>query len=291
MKRLLVGSDSNVQIAFGDLPDELREYACELRLLNGVPVQYLLSSLSDLPEESLRFFFVDINWTDALIDGAFSIGRVCRQDGKNDSQTLRAAQSGRYADVPRIRQMHHNHKKKLLEGNRLSADEDFTVESGFVMRSSLVRRMKGLHLSGYAAGGKDREEERQPLPILRMDTIADDVLLCLFRGQVSEIVLEEPKTGLAFGVSAVEKVGDKITRSMDLRSALDSEDLGNRIDSFCVDPYTDENGRMHPKRLAAEMEAVLKSHGKLDASMTPSRFAFEMIAAGHRARFSASEKE
>ena len=38
-----------------NVPDDLKAYADELRLLKGVPLTYLLTEASDLPEESIRF--------------------------------------------------------------------------------------------------------------------------------------------------------------------------------------------------------------------------------------------
>ncbi|GFP58537.1 hypothetical protein TASIC1_0010034800 [Trichoderma asperellum] len=41
--------------------------------LANVPVQYLIPDPSYLPQETLRFFFIDDNWIDASIDGALSL--------------------------------------------------------------------------------------------------------------------------------------------------------------------------------------------------------------------------
>ena len=40
-----------------------------LRLLEGVPFPYIVPSEGMLPNESIRFFHVDRNWLDALVDG------------------------------------------------------------------------------------------------------------------------------------------------------------------------------------------------------------------------------
>ena len=47
-----------------------------LRLLEQVPFCYLVPDSLLLPPESIRFFYVDRNWTDALIQGALSVGTV-----------------------------------------------------------------------------------------------------------------------------------------------------------------------------------------------------------------------
>jgi hypothetical protein len=49
-------------------------FVLDLMYLINVPAQYLLTDPSHLPEESLRLFYIDRNWIEALVDGALSIG-------------------------------------------------------------------------------------------------------------------------------------------------------------------------------------------------------------------------
>ena len=44
-----------------------------LRLLHGVPFSYLVPDAELLPVESIRFFYLDRAWTDALVQGALSV--------------------------------------------------------------------------------------------------------------------------------------------------------------------------------------------------------------------------
>lgn len=298
-RRIVVEQAAERQLRTGsyvpiDVPEHLKEYADELRLLQGVPLTYLLTEASDLPEESIRFFHLDINWTDALLDGAFSIGRVCARDALWDKTMLkRTGENRHYADMPRVRRMHVNHREHVLKD--VSADgvpEDYRLVSGFLLRSRLVGEKKGLHMYGYDRAGapKDSMDNGKPLPVLRMETIADNVLLALFHGEVYQIIIEEPKTGLRFGVSSVEVSEGRITRSIDLRSAQDSAELGKRVGSFCIDGFTDSNGRLHAGCLADAVGRELKAKGALGTEeITPARFAFEMIAAAHRAKFTAKD--
>ncbi len=295
-RRLITGQFGKSNYIPINIPEGLKDYAGELRLLKDIPFTYLLSDVPDLSEESIRFFMVDINWTDALLDGAFSIGRVCARDCVTDNFVINAAKERRnYFETPRMKRMHPNHKntlKKSVPDN--AANEDYSLISGFIMRSQLVRRMKGLLLYGYDKQGapKSNDDDGTPLNILRMETLAEDILICLFHGKVYEILIAEPKTGLRFGVSTVDETGAKISRSIDLRSALDSSDLGKRIASFCIDAYTDENGRLSAKKLAEAVGLELKKQSKLGTDkITPSRFAFEMIAAAHRAKFISKEED
>ena len=279
-----------------EIPDDLNNYAQSLRLLQDVPLSYLFSDITDISEESIRFFCLDVNWTDALLDGAFSIGRICGQDAVMDKTMLKAEKKQKaYEETPRMKRMHKNHKTRLLQSKHTDLQEDYTDISGFVMRSQMVSRMKGLHVFGYDKTGapKGLMEEGTPLAVLRMETIADQMLLCLFHGQVCEIRIEEPKTGLRFGVSSVETGSDgKLSRTLDLRSALDSPKLGERIGPFCIDEFTQENGRIMAGKLANAVGKKLKGCGGLGTEkMTPSRFAFELIAIAHRVEFHAGKAD
>src|SRR5262249_6307412 len=52
---------------------ELVEWIARLVLLYPVPFHYLVPQQTLLPAESLRFFHLDDNWANALVDGALSI--------------------------------------------------------------------------------------------------------------------------------------------------------------------------------------------------------------------------
>ncbi|HTF04001.1 MAG TPA: hypothetical protein VK826_08245, partial [Bacteroidia bacterium] len=58
-----------------NMPQPLTDWLSRLALLYGVPFNYLVPDEGMLPPESIRFFYLDINWVEALVDGAFSIGR------------------------------------------------------------------------------------------------------------------------------------------------------------------------------------------------------------------------
>ena len=58
------------------MPQTLVDWLTRLGLLEGVPFNYLVPDEAMLPPESLRFFYLDPNWTSALLDGAMSIGAV-----------------------------------------------------------------------------------------------------------------------------------------------------------------------------------------------------------------------
>jgi hypothetical protein len=65
--------------------DEMVGWLARLRLLEGTPFRYLVPSEEMLPNESIRFFHVDRNWLDALVDGAISVGRLGSRDSHFDA--------------------------------------------------------------------------------------------------------------------------------------------------------------------------------------------------------------
>jgi len=77
-----VVAPSDVDPDMGDriVPLDLRQRLARLRLLESVPFAYLVPDSLLLPPESIRFFYVDRNWTDALVEGALSVGTVNSSD-------------------------------------------------------------------------------------------------------------------------------------------------------------------------------------------------------------------
>ncbi|PMD32991.1 hypothetical protein L207DRAFT_608789 [Hyaloscypha variabilis F] len=51
----------------------IQEWVLDKLHLHGVPAHYLIPDPSYLPAESIRFFYIDKNWTKALMDGALSL--------------------------------------------------------------------------------------------------------------------------------------------------------------------------------------------------------------------------
>src|SRR5262245_14028263 len=62
------------------MPSEIRSWLVQLRLLEGVPFANLVVDTDLLPLESIRWFYLDRQWTDALVQGALSVGTVNSDD-------------------------------------------------------------------------------------------------------------------------------------------------------------------------------------------------------------------
>src|ERR1700733_12896063 len=58
------------------MPPYMESFLAHLRLLIGVPFDYLVPDARLLPDESIRFFYLDRSWTDRMVDGAIAVGKI-----------------------------------------------------------------------------------------------------------------------------------------------------------------------------------------------------------------------
>jgi len=185
------GSDDNTA-----MPAELRNWLVRLRLLEGVPFANLVADSELLPEESIRWFYLDRRWTDALVQGALSVGTVNSDDRVQlDAQytAIRAELDTEERNVRRVKGM-----------ARLAGQPG--PISGFLLRSSAVSGWPGLHVRAFSeelteADHREPMQEDDPrrVRLLRLERLAPAVLLCLFDGIPKEVHIEEPRQGVQFG--------------------------------------------------------------------------------------------
>jgi hypothetical protein len=140
-----------------------------LSLLRGVPFNYLVPDEAMLPKEAIRFFWVDSTWIDCLLDGAFSIGRVTNSDHAQDTSQV--------------------------VGNSSPAANPHEQITGCLLRSNVVAGWPGLQVSGYDNNGSS-------LPLLRLDRLSPNVLICLFEGEIQSIAISLKPETLHFGLDS-----------------------------------------------------------------------------------------
>ena len=189
------------------IADELVEWIARLVLLYPVPFHYLVPHQSLLPSESLRFFHLDDNWVDALVDGAFSIAVRTVDNKRKEVRTELQATLSRIVYQHRLR----------LQGKNPEWEPSETFmgipKSGFLLRSRLVTGWPGVEVTAKTTA---KEDPNLPL-ILRFDQIADGVLFCLARGFIDEVTFREPREGLTFGVGTNGKLkSNKTGRTFDV---------------------------------------------------------------------------
>jgi len=64
------------------LPAYATAFLAHLRLLVGVPFEYLVPDTAMLADESIRFFHLDRSWTDRVVDGVLGRARATNESGR-----------------------------------------------------------------------------------------------------------------------------------------------------------------------------------------------------------------
>jgi hypothetical protein len=179
------------------VPGELRRFMARLRLLHGVPFSYLVPDADLLPVESIRFFYLDRAWTDALVQGALSVGTI----SSADRTQLEAV-------YPHIRAEVDEAERSIRQpnGEALLKAGSGTI-TGFIMRSRVVSGWPNLHVRAYSrdllpddALTTAAESDPSRMKVLRLERLAPAVLLVLFDGVPAVVHIEEPRQGIQFGV-------------------------------------------------------------------------------------------
>jgi hypothetical protein len=218
----LVASTTEVDETTGPriIPSDVRQWLARLRLLENVPFAYLVPDALLLPPESIRFFYIDRAWTDALIQGALSVGTVSS------------------ADRAQLEKLHPQLRDELDEEERLVRQPPGEKVqqgpagpiSGFVLRSRAVSGWPGLHVRAYktdAAADNAVLPESDPnrLKTLRMERLAPAVLLVLFDGIPAVVHIEEPRQGIQFGVRLTATGTNTFSATVFARDVTTSTDV------------------------------------------------------------------
>lgn len=279
----------------GDAPDpgprqtprDLRMWLARLRLLEGIPFGYLVADSSLLPPESIRFFYVDRGWTDALVEGALSVGTVTT------------------ADRASLERIYGTLRTEVDEAERLvrlpGTEPGAAVPtgpagplSGFVLRSRMVSGWPALHVRGYAVDnlrlsprvddddvGPDQDGTMRKLGLLRLERLAPAVLLAIFDGVPQVVHVEEPRAGIQFGVDETDG-GGRTRAEVVLRNATTGERLAPRR-AVRVPFRRNTPGVLHMRSLATRMTA--EAGAELGPSLDAAEFALQMLQFPYRAVF------
>ena len=175
----------------GLLPDGVSDWLAALRLTEGVPFQHLVVDDRLLPPESIRFFYLDRNWTDALVAGALSVGTITTDD-RAQLQVL----------YPQIRdQLDAAERLVRVPGNEVAVQGPADVATGLLIRSQAVSGWPAMHVRAYRNEVPDAGPDDDPsrLHLMRLERLAPSVLLALFDGVPAVVHVEEPRSGLQFG--------------------------------------------------------------------------------------------
>ena len=260
-----------------EMPPYMESFLAHIRLLIGVPFDYLVPDARLLPDESIRFFYIDPSWTDRLVDGAISVGKIgtreqAHHQGQNDALTKQLDVTTRgVRDLQRgaISFLH------LRDNPRTVSDP---VITGFLLRSGAVSGWPQMDVRAYntvlpnnydpanlPAGAKQ-------LPTLRLERLSPGVLIALFEGVPKMVVCEEPHHGIQFGV---HEHGGQFSV---FRRSPGAVAIGGTVDVHVR--------ASNPRVLAlAELRHTLKKDNALASQTGSASFAIELLNLPFRQRF------
>ncbi|KAF2144839.1 uncharacterized protein K452DRAFT_131062 [Aplosporella prunicola CBS 121167] len=168
----------------------VQSWLVDRMFLAGVPAHCLIADPTHLEPETLRFFSIDRNWIDALLDGALSLGN----------------HSGDDKDRVAIKHMlndYINHKPEEL-------DHRVQIPTyGFYLRSDLVTMFPDLRvevLPDDAALSAAGEEAPAGAPLLRHEIVTDGVMMGFMdrvpgSAQFASLVFTQPAHQQRFAVA------------------------------------------------------------------------------------------
>jgi hypothetical protein len=191
------------------LPDDVVAWFGGLASLHGVPFSYLVPDERMLPPESIRFFHVDPNWIDALIDGAFSIGRAAASGHSAEARHAAAirALARSAAGRRRARRRPPGGASPAGRANEISpaaAPAPGAPVTGLLLRSQAVVGWPNLRVSGY----RDSAATVPASPV-RISRLSADTLLCLFGDVAATVFLREPPEQVHHGVRGPVPAGEQ----------------------------------------------------------------------------------
>ena len=188
------------------MPPYMESFLAHLRLLVGVPFEYLVPDERLLPPESIRFFYVDRSWTDRVVDGAAAVGQI----GSREQAHYQAHSSAVTTQLDQSERMVRRLQRK---NDFLSAKAEVDahprpgeVVTGFLLRSSVVAGWPHLDVRAYRSPVKEPYDTSssavmaQQMKALRIERLAPSLLLALFEGEPQMVILEEPHHGVQFGI-------------------------------------------------------------------------------------------
>jgi hypothetical protein len=271
--------------ASGVLPPELVEVLVRLRVLDGVPFEYLVPDSELLPEESIRFFHLDRNWTDALVQGVLSVGATTTRD--------RIDVATRWATVrDALDEAEHDARASIAALPPVAGDAE--AVTGFVVRSRAISGWPGVAVRAYRRNaeetGGDPLSGLEELRLLRLERLAPAVLLALIDGVPDQVHLEEPRAGIQFGVD--EEPSSSGAR---IQVALRHPGTGKRVQRSGKDvpvgvPF--RSGSPGVVAVSDLVAALLEADGKapasgrvLGGSVGPAELALQMLQLPYRQVF------
>ncbi len=260
----------------GVIPAELRTWLLQLRLLQEVPFAYLVPDTLLLPEESIRWFYLDRRWTDAVVQGALSVGTANSDD--------RAHLAAKY---PAIRdELDTEERNQRRRPGRPRVSGGGGAVSGFLLRSKAVSGWPALHVRAFDVDPTESddaqydEDDAERIALLRLERLAPAVLLCLFDGIPEVVHIEEPRQGVQFGFDERTTAGGQVTATLQPRNAATFDDLSH--DPVDVPFRVGASGVVDIKQLERLLQPIAGSGADDEEGMNSAEYALQLVRFPYR---------
>ena len=177
-----------------------------LRLLEPIPFQYLVPSEDMLPSETIRYFHIDRNWVDALIDGALSVTLTSTRERQwllKEMDDGKTRYSSLLEDLDVAENLADEYRNYVTSKSNSSTSSKQTGSklTGFLFRSSVVRDYPGLEIKGYDSGNSSKPwEDKDQVSIHRFARLSESIIMVIFNGCPTHIRFQEPAEGIRIGV-------------------------------------------------------------------------------------------
>lgn len=279
------GSFSNTRLQY------ICEWLAELALLENIPFNNLVPTAGMLPQGSIRFFYLDRNMINALIDGAMSVAAQTSRDTLYFAIMRDVIRDAVYSIMHQVRQ-------KIMGQAVTPPSRNDAPITGFLLRSAVVSGWPGLEVKAFSSVDTSgpMPQGKGTIPLLRMAHLASDILLVLFPEIPAWVQIDEPREGLAFGVEDGEGankspvwvrhlVGDNVGMQFGTDPSTDAVDSTSATDaaSGAIDLLQMRSLLEANPGLAAELPLKTYSPGEL----SPADFALQMVKLPERMIFQA----
>ena len=210
-ERLTAKDQVDASVPESGMPPYMEMFLAHLRVLIGVPFDYLVPDARLLPDESIRFFYVDRSWTDRLVDGAIAVGKAGTREQAHHQAHAADVQSQLDLTERVVRVL----QRGLTPPDPPADQNPARVLTGFLLRSAAVTGWPAMDVRAFSTivppytGNPDDPAATQwadqaaaaQLTTLRLELLSPSVLLAVFDGIPELVWLEEPHHNIEFGVT------------------------------------------------------------------------------------------
>lgn len=267
----LSGFDSSTGTFTNDRFKNICEWLANRVMLKGVPFETLVPDERMLPAGSIRFFYLDPNAVEAMIDGALSVGTHSSRD-----TLYYAIMRGQIRDA--VNTLIHQLRANLLGQTPAAPPYQDTPISGMLLRSPVVKGWPGLEVKAY--NGTPDAIGTKKIPLLRMSHLSSDILLCLFDGVPEYVEMDEPSEGLTFGVER-DKDDNDIIYLRNLTTSPVGAIVSTGTTSINPSTYIEPNsGKLNVTELTAKLQSSLNQ-----GTLGPAGLAIQMVKMPERMVF------